>query len=137
MMDTCTPLNWGFLDEKITVKNQPIETDSNPDISMVSAVLDHPNPLIEVIETSRTEVYYSDDLNQDEIYLATDYLASAGKDSLLTSFKECLECVTRPKWSSFLAIIPIPIRNTLLSLISASRQDSLISEFTDAIGECF
>jgi hypothetical protein len=136
-MDTCTPLNWGFLDEKITVKNQPIETDSNPDISMVSAVLDHPNPLIEVIETSRTEVYYSEDLNQDEIYLATDYLASAGKDSLLTSFKECLECVTRPKWSSFLAIIPIPIRNTLLSLISASRQDSLISEFTDAIGECF
>jgi hypothetical protein len=137
MMDTCTPLNWGFLDEKITVKNQPIETDSNPDISMVSAVLDHPNPLIEVIETSRTEVYYSDDLNQDEIYLATDYLASAGKDSLLTSFKECLECVTRPKWSSFLAVVPTRIRDTLLSLISASRQDSLISEFTDAIGECF
>jgi hypothetical protein len=135
----CTPLNWGFLDEKITVKNQPIETDSKPGISMVSAVLDHPNPLIEVIETSRTEVYYSDDLNQDEIYLATDYLASAGKDSLLllTSFKECLECVTRPKWSSFLAVVPTRIRDTLLSLISASRQDSLISEFTDAISECF
>jgi hypothetical protein len=137
MMDTCTPLNWGFLDEKITVKNQPIETDSNPDISMVSAVLDQPTSFISETRQSRTEVYYSDDLNQDEIYLATDYLASAGKDSLLTSFKECLECVTRPKWSSFLAIIPIPIRNTLLSLISASRQDSLISEFTDAIGECF
>jgi hypothetical protein len=133
----CTSLNWGFLDEKITVKNQPTENVSNPDISMVSAVLDHPNPLIEVIETSRTEVYYSDDLNQDEIYLATDYLASAGKDSLLTSFKECLECVTRPKWSSFLAVVPTRIRDTLLSLISASRQDSLISEFTDAIGECF
>jgi hypothetical protein len=137
MMDTCTPLNWGFLDEKITVKNQPIETDSNPDISMVSAVLDQPTSFISETRQSRTEVYYSDDLNQDEIYLATDYLASAGKDSLLTSFKECLECVTRPKWSSFLAIIPIPIRDTLLSLISASRQDSLISEFTDAIGECF
>jgi hypothetical protein len=137
IMDNCTSLNWGFLDEKITVKNQPIETDSNPDISMVSAVLDHPNPLIEVIETSRTEVYYSEDLNQDEIYLATDYLAAAGKDSLLSSFKECLECVTRPKWASFLAVIPIPIRDTLLSLIASSRQDSLINEFYRTIGECF
>jgi len=137
MMDNCTTLNWGFLDEKITVKNQPIETDSNPDISMVSAVLDQPTSFISESGQSRTEVYYSEDLNQDEIYLATDYLASAGKDSLLTSFKECLECVTRPKWSSFLAVVPTRIRNTLLSLISASRQDSLISEFTDAIGECF
>jgi hypothetical protein len=90
MMDTCTPLNWGFLDEKITVKNQPIETDSNPDISMVSAVLDQPNPLIEGIDSSGPKVYYSEPLSTDDIFLATDYLASAGKDSLLTSFKECL-----------------------------------------------
>ena len=137
IMDNCTSLNWGFLDEKITAKNQPIETDSNPDISMVSAVLDQPNLLIEDVGESRTESYYSDDLNQDEIYLATDYLAAAGKDSLLSSFKECLECVTRPKWVSFLAVIPTRIRDTLLSLISAARQDSLISEFTDAVGECF
>jgi hypothetical protein len=137
MMSNCTTLNWGFLDEKITVKNQPIETDSNPDISMVSAVLDQPTSFISESGQSRTEVNYSEDLNQDEIYLATDYLASAGKDSLLASFKECLECVTRPKWSSFLAVVPTRIRNTLLSLISASRQDSLISEFTDAISECF
>ena len=137
IMTNCTNLNWGFLDEKITVKNQPIETNSNPDISMVSSVLDQPTSLISESGESRTEVYCSDDLNQDEIYLATDYLAAAGKDSLLISFKECLECVTRPKWSSFLAIIPTRIRETLLGLITSSRQDSLISEFYRTIGECF
>ena len=57
--------------------------------------------------------------------------------SLLSSFKECLECVTRPKWVSFLAVVPTPIRETLLSLISAARQDSLINEFYHTIGECF
>jgi hypothetical protein len=141
MMENCTSLEWGFLDEKITVKNQPIETDSSPDISMVSAVLDHATTLIEEMGESRTESYYSelttDDLNQDEIYLATDYLAAAGKDSLLSSFKECLECVTRPKWVSFLAVIPTRIRDTLLGLIASARQDSLLTDFADAIGECF
>ncbi|MFN7568197.1 MAG: plasmid replication protein, CyRepA1 family [Microcystis sp.] len=136
MMDTCTPLNWGFLDEKITVKNQPIETDSNPDISMVSAVLGQPNPLIEGIDSSGPKVY-SEPLNTDDIFLATDFLPGADREgSLLNSFKQCLECVTRPKWSSFLAIIPISVKDKLLGLISASRQDSLISEFTDAISEC-
>jgi hypothetical protein len=137
IMDNCTNLNWGFLDEKITVKNQTTETDSNSDISMVSAVLDQPNLLIKDVGPSRTESYYSDDLNQDEIYLATDYLAAAGKDSLLTSFKECLECVTRPKWSRFLAVIPISVKDKLLDLIAAARQDSLISEFYHTVGECF
>ena len=141
MMENCTSLEWGFLDEKITVKNQPIETDSNPDISMVSAVLDSPDSLIKDVGPSRTESYYSelttDDLNQDEIYLATDYLAAAGKDSLLKSFKECLECVSRPKWPRFLAVIPTRIRDALLGLISAAGQDSLISEFYHTIGECF
>jgi hypothetical protein len=105
---------------------------------MVSAVLDQPNLLIKDVGPSRTESYCSDDLNQDEISLATDFLPEADREgSLLTSFRECLECVARPKWSRFLAVIPISIRDTLLSLIAAARQDSLINEFTDAIGECF
>lgn len=138
MMDNCTSLNWGFLDEKITVKNQPIETDSNPDISMVSAVLDQPTSSISESGESRTESYYSDDLNQGEISLATDFLPEAAREnSLLSSFKECLECVARPKWSSFLAVIPTRIRDKLLGLIASSRQDSLINEFRHTIGECF
>jgi hypothetical protein len=142
MMENCTNLNWAFLDEKITVKNQPIENDSNPDIPMVSAVLDQPNLLIKDVGPSRTDLYCSelttDDLNQDEIYLATDFLPEAAREnSLLSCFKECLECVSRPKWSNFLAVIPISIKGTLLSLISAARQDSLISEFYHTVGECF
>ncbi|TRU09116.1 MAG: DUF3854 domain-containing protein [Microcystis aeruginosa Ma_MB_F_20061100_S19] len=137
MMENCTSLDWGFLDEKITVKNQTTETDSNPDISMVSAVLDQPTSSISESVPSRTEVYYSE-LTTDEISLATDFLPEAAREnSLLSSFRECLECLTRPKWSSFLAVIPTRIRDTLLSLIASSRQDSLINEFTDAIGECF
>ena len=142
IMENCTNLEWGFLDEKITVKNQPTETDSNPDIPMVSAVLDQPNLLIKDVGPSRTEVYYSElttgDLNQGEISLATDFLPEAAREnSLLTSFKECLECVSRPKWPRFLAVIPISIKGTLLSLIASARQDSLISEFYHTIGECF
>ena len=137
IIGNCTSLNWGFLDEKITVKNQPTENDFNPDISMVSAVLDQPTSSISESGQSRTEVYCSDDLNQDEIYLATDYLAAAGENSLLTSFKECLECVARLKWSRFLAVVPTRIRDTLLGLIAAARQDSLLTDFADAIGECF
>lgn len=136
-MTNCTTLEWAFLGENQTLKNQTTENDSNPDISIVPAVPDHPKQLIEEIKPSGTKVYQSDDLNQDEIYLATDYLAAAGKDSLLSEFKGCLDCVTRPKWSSFLAVIPISIRDTLLGLIAAARQDSLLNEFTDAIGECF
>lgn len=137
MMDNCTSLDWGFLDEKITAKNQTIETDSNPDISMVSAVLDQPNLLIKDVGPSRTESYYSE-LTTDDIHLATDFLPEADREgSLLNSFKQCLECVTRPKWSNFLAVIPTRIRDTLLSLIASSHQDSLINEFYHAIGECF
>jgi hypothetical protein len=133
----CTTLEWAFLGENETPKNQTSENDSNPDIPVVLVGTDHPNTLIEVIEPSGPKVYQSDDLNQDEIYLATDYLAAAGKDSLLSEFRGCLDCVTRPKWSSFLAIIPTPIRETLLGLIAAARQDSLLNEFTDAIAEVF
>ncbi|MFM7712221.1 MAG: hypothetical protein ACKO7A_05650, partial [Microcystis sp.] len=137
IMTKCTTLEWQFLEEKVTAKNQTIETDSNPDISRVLIGPDHPNPLIEVIETSGPELYQSDDLNQADIFFATDYLAAAGKDSLLSEFKECLRCVTQTKWAKFLAIIPIPIRETLLGLIAAARQDSLLNEFQTAIGECF
>ena len=138
IMENCTSLDWGFLDEKITVKNQPIETGSNPDIPMVSAVLDQPTSFISESGESRTESYYSDDLSQDEIYLAVDFLPEAAREnSLLSCFKECLECVSRPKWSNFLAVIPISIKGTLLGLISAARQDSLISEFYHTVGECF
>jgi len=137
IMDNCTNLNWGFLDEKITVKNQTIKTDSNPDIPVVLIGPDHPNPLIEVIDSSGPKVYQSDDLNQHDIFLATDYLAAAGKDSLLSEFKGCLDCVTRPKWVSFLAVIPISVRDMLLDLIAAAGHDSLLNEFTDAIAEVF
>ena len=136
-LSNCTTLEWQFLEEKVTVKNQALETNSNLDISTVLIGPDHPNPLIEGIDSSGPKVYQSDDLNQDDIYLATDYLAAAGKDSLLISFKECLECVTQAKWTKFLAIIPIPIRETLLGLIAAARQDSLLNKFQTAIGECF
>jgi hypothetical protein len=138
IMTNCTTLEWAFLDEKITVKNQPTENDCNPDVAIVPAVIDHATTLIDEMGESMTELYYSDDLIQDEISLATDFLPEAYREnSLLTSFKECLECLTRPKWSSFLAVIPISIRDTLLGLIAAARQDSLLNEFTDAIAEVF
>ncbi|GCA72855.1 hypothetical protein MiYa_04410 [Microcystis aeruginosa NIES-2519] len=133
----CTTLEWAFLEEKVTPKNQTSENDSNPDIPVVLVGPDHPNPLIEVIDSSGPKVYYSEPLNTDDIFLATDYLADAGKDSLLSEFRGCLDCVTRPKWSSFLAVIPTRIRDTLLSLIAAAGQDSLLTEFTDAIAEVF
>ncbi|MFM7794369.1 MAG: hypothetical protein ACKO90_42005, partial [Microcystis panniformis] len=135
-LSNCTTLEWQFLEENETPKNQALETDSNLDTSRVLIGPDHPNPLIEVIDSSGPKVYQSD-LNQDDIYLATDYLAAAGKDSLLSEFKECLRCITQTKWAKFLAVIPIPIRETLLGLIAAARQDSLLNEFQTAIGECF
>ena len=64
-------------------------------------------------------------------------LAAAGKDSLLSEFKECLRCVTQTKWAKFLAVIPTRIKDTLLGLMAAAGQDSLLDQFIDAVGECF
>ena len=125
----CTTLEWAFLGENETPKNQTTETDSNPDIPVVLVGPDHPNPLIEEIDSSGPKVYYSEPLNTDDIFLATDFLPGADREgSLLNSFKQCLECVTRPKWSSFLAIIPISVRDKLLGLMAAEPEDSLLIE---------
>jgi hypothetical protein len=125
----CTTLEWAFLGENETPKNQTTETASNPDIPVVLVGPDHPNPLIEVIDSSGPKVYYSEPLNTDDIFLATDFLPGADREgSLLNSFKQCLECVTRPKWSSFLAIIPISVKDKLLGLMAAEPEDSLLIE---------
>ena len=125
----CTTLEWAFLGENETPKNQTTENDSNPDIPVVLVGPDHPNPLIEGIDSSGPKVYYSEPLNTDDIFLATDFLPGADREgSLLNSFKQCLECVTRPKWSSFLAIIPISVKDKLLGLMAAEPEDSLLIE---------
>jgi hypothetical protein len=125
----CTTLEWVFLGENETPKNQTTENVSNPDISIVLVGPDHPNPLIEGIDSSGPKVYYSEPLNTDDIFLATDFLPGADREgSLLNSFKQCLECVTRTKWSSFLAIIPISVKDKLLGLMAADPEDSLLIE---------
>jgi len=138
IMTNCTTLEWAFLGENETPKNQPTENDCNPDVAIVPAVIDHATTFIEEMGESMTELYYSDDLIQDEISLATEFLLGADREgSLLNSFKQCLECVARPKWSRFLAVVPTRIRDTLLSLIAAAQQDSLLTDFADAIAEVF
>lgn len=130
----CTTLEWQFLEENETAKNQTTETDSNPDIPVVLVGPDHPNPLIEVIEPSGPKVYYD-----YQKYLATKLLPETDrKDSLLSDFRVSLESiVSRVNWAKFWENIPIPTRDALLSLIAAARQDSLLNEFTDAIAEVF
>lgn len=133
-LNNCTTLEWGFLEENETPKNQALEIDYNSDISIVPAVPDHPDSLIEVIETSGTKVYYD-----YQKYLATKLLPETDrKDSLLSDFRVSLESiVNRTDWAKFWEAIPTRIRDTLLGLMASSRQDSLLNEFQTAIGECF
>ncbi|MCA2553025.1 MAG: DUF3854 domain-containing protein [Microcystis sp. M04BS1] len=130
----CTTLEWGFLEENETPKNQALEIDSNPDISIVPAVPDYPDSLIEVIETSGTKVYYD-----YQKYLATKLLPETDrKDSLLSDFRVSLESiVNRTDWAKFWEAIPTRIRETLLGLMAAAGKDSLLDQFIDAVGECF
>jgi hypothetical protein len=67
IMTNCTTLEWAFLGETETPENQTIETDSNPDIPVVLVGPDHPNPLIEVIDSSGPKVYQSGD-SKNESY---------------------------------------------------------------------
>jgi hypothetical protein len=55
----------------------------------------------------------------DLINDATDYLAAAGEDSLLTELEAVLEVIDRSKWTIFWEFIPIPVRDTILSQLIA------------------
>jgi hypothetical protein len=55
----------------------------------------------------------------DLINDATDYLAAAGEDSLLTELEAVLEVIDRSQWSNFWELIPIPVRDKLLNQLLA------------------
>jgi hypothetical protein len=55
----------------------------------------------------------------DLINDATDYLAAAGEDSLLTEFGNILEVLDRNQWAALWGFIPIPIRDKLLNQLLA------------------
>lgn len=64
----------------------------------------------------------AENLTQTELDLindATDYLAAAGEDSLLTEFEALLEVFDRSQWSTLWGFIPIPIRDKLLNQLLA------------------
>ena len=64
----------------------------------------------------------AENLTESEIDLindATDYLAAAGEDSLLTEFEALLEVFDRSQWSNLWGFIPIPIRDKLLNQLLA------------------
>jgi hypothetical protein len=64
----------------------------------------------------------TENLAQTDIDLindATDYLAAASDDSLLTEFEALLEVFDRSKWTIFWEFIPIPVRDTILSQLIA------------------
>lgn len=64
----------------------------------------------------------AENLTQTELDLindATDYLAAAGEDSLLTEFEALLEVFDRSQWSNLWGFIPIPIRDKLLNQLLA------------------
>lgn len=61
-------------------------------------------------------------LTQTELDLindATDYLAAAGEDSLLTEFESLLEVFDRNQWTTLWGFIPIPVRDKLLNQLLA------------------
>ena len=64
----------------------------------------------------------AENLTESEIGLfndATDYLAAAGEDSLLTEFESLLEVFDRNQWTTLWGFIPIPIRDKLLNRLIA------------------
>jgi hypothetical protein len=70
------------------------------------------------IKDSYSNCGQTENLTQTDIDLindATDYLAAASDDSLLTEFEALLEVIDRSKWTIFWEFIPIPIRDKLLN----------------------
>jgi hypothetical protein len=64
----------------------------------------------------------TENLAQTDIDLindATDYLAAASDDSLLTEFEALLEVFDRNQWAALWGFIPIPIRDKLLDRLLA------------------
>lgn len=64
----------------------------------------------------------AENLTQTELDLindATDYLAAAGEDSLLTEFEALLEVFDRNQWTTLWGFIPIPVRDKLLNQLLA------------------
>jgi hypothetical protein len=55
----------------------------------------------------------------DLINDATDYLAAASDDSLVTEFEAVLEVIDRSQWSILWGFIPIPVRDKLLNQLLA------------------
>jgi hypothetical protein len=69
-----------------------------------------------------SKVGQTETLTQTEIDLindATDYLAAASEDSLLTEFEAILEVFDRSQWSNLWGFIPIPVRDKLLDRLLA------------------
>jgi hypothetical protein len=74
------------------------------------------------IKDSYSNCGQTENLTQTDIDLindATDYLAAASDDSLLTEFEALLEVIDRSKWTIFWEFIPIPVRDTILSQLIA------------------
>ncbi|MFN7309894.1 MAG: hypothetical protein ACK5T0_00850, partial [Vampirovibrionales bacterium] len=64
----------------------------------------------------------AENLTESEIDLindATDYLAAAGDDSLLTEFEALLEVFDCNQWTTLWGFIPIPVRDKLLNQLLA------------------
>lgn len=67
----------------------------------------------------------TENLTESEIDLindATDYLAAASEDSLLTEFERILEVFDRNQWATLWGFIPIPIRDKLLNQLLATAE---------------
>jgi hypothetical protein len=83
--------------------------------------------LDEILATFTIKDSYSNcgqakNLTQTDIDLindATDYLAAASDDSLLTEFEALLEVFDRNQWAALWGFIPIPIRDKLLDRLLA------------------
>jgi hypothetical protein len=74
------------------------------------------------IKDSYSKCGQTENLTQTDYDLindATDYLAAAGEDSLLSELEAVLEVIDRSKWTIFWEFIPIPVRDKLLNQLLA------------------
>ncbi|MFY7934127.1 MAG: hypothetical protein ACOVO7_16260 [Microcystis aeruginosa] len=74
------------------------------------------------IDTPYSKCGQAENLTESEIDLindATDYLAAAGDDSLLTEFEALLEVFDCNQWTTLWGFIPIPVRDKLLNQLLA------------------
>jgi len=74
------------------------------------------------IDTPYSKCGQAENLTETDFDLindATDYLAAASDDSLLTELEAVLEVIDRSKWAALWGFIPIPVRDKLLSQLIA------------------